>query len=179
MKKLRTSLIILSVTALQGCCCGGGGLIPSDRERYFRSSSDVIASASDEYVCETATEGVTKWHDLRIFSAWVEEAKNRNLILDDCRKIIFDAATDKKVCRLAVAINGEWETKPNLIAWTTEAKRRGFATESCTQIMLSEQSSKQICMFAIRNDEWAMEYLQYVNEAKRRGLSPAKCMFFL
>jgi hypothetical protein len=178
MKKLRTSLIILSVATLQGCCCGGGGLIPSDRERYYRTSYDVIASASDEYVCETAIDGVTKWHDSKALSAWVKEAKDRNLTLDNCRKIIFEAATDEKVCRLAVAKNGKWETIDHRIRWTNEAKHRGFTPETCTQIMLAEQSSKKICMFAVQNEEWAVENLQFVNEAKRRGLSPAKCKFF-
>ncbi len=144
MKKLRASLAILSVTALQGCCCGMSGF-PGGRDnsnyfftKLFNSSSAASSPAS-------------------------------------ASEIYYPAAKNKHVCRLVVAVNGEWETSPRLIGWKTEAKRRGFTTETCTQIMLSDHTDKRICMFSIRNDEWTTEDLLFVNEAKRRGLSPAKC----
>jgi hypothetical protein len=177
MRKLGASSVFLSVALLQGCCCppGVGGFIPKGAESYYRSSSSVFEAASDLEVCKTASDQATNWRDTRGASAWVKEAKDRNLTLTDCHKIIFETATDKHVCRLAIALNGEWETNPRLIGWTAEANRWGFTAETCTQVMFSGRNDKSICTFSMRNGEWTTARPVFVNEAKRRGLSPAKC----
>jgi hypothetical protein len=191
MNKFGMCFVLLSFAILQGCGVPGFTLYDP---KYYRQNSSVSArysehwrsridptnpaspaSASDVQVCKTASDQATKWNAGEVLSGWVEEAEDRNLALDDCRKIIFEASTDKKVCRLAVATDGEWGTNPHSVGWRSEAKRRGFTAAKCSRVMLADHSDQLICTYSIRNDAWTTQDLLFVNEAKRRGLSPAKC----
>jgi hypothetical protein len=92
MKIFAASLLMLGFALLQGCCCppGIGGFIPKDAERYFQGDkANEFEATSDADVCRVASDEGTKWHDSEALSAWVEEAKERNLTLYDCHKILF------------------------------------------------------------------------------------------
>lgn len=117
----------------------------------FIVNKDPLSAFTDKAVCDLAVER-GGWLKLRGFKKYIDEAKSRDLTPEKCRQALG--------------------FKPTRIAPTQSvidaAKMAAFA-------------NKALCGLAVKGSNWetSRSFTRYVDEAKSRDLTPAKCRALL
>ncbi len=141
----------------------------------------------------------TGWSVETAYRNAISEATRRKLSVEACREavgavtpaIAYANADNKTVCAIALNKNRDWwDASAVAESAIKEASRRKLTIKDCIGLLavpvavtqpseFENWPDSRLCIAAVNSNKTAWEewrsYLQYVAEAKRRGLSVGKC----